>query len=304
MADNDVKNQFIKQLNISIMKNVITLLLAIILIIPATLTSQNSTLKDRSGNSVNLELSKSSVRNKGLEINDGSFVSYKEIHTIESNNFDVYEKLMRKTSRDVYSHIRINFTGDENVYAKRLEKLKERRTGADVARAAGGIMTILGVLSGNRDLAAAGLVTNAAGRVARDINDDRTTDTQNAMLNDLDRRTSSKAPKKARVQSEREILETKYGKENIQSLEQLIDKDHDKAMAYANVASLSDDANQRLASVWLKAMIEKDQGNDPAAEKESEKLVVLEPEMESVEQVKKELTVLMNELNEIRKSEM
>ncbi len=285
------------------MKNLLSILLTIILITPSVMMSQNTTLKDWSGNSYDLDLTKSSVRNRGLEIQDGTFINFKDLHTIDSKNFEVYEKLVRKTRKTEYSHVKVNFTGDGNIYAHRLEQLRGRRAGADAARAAGGIMAILGVISGNRDLTAIGMTTNAAGRIARNINDDRTTDTQTAMLNDLDRKVNSSDRNKAPEESEQDLLEKTYGKENVESLEELIDGNHEKALAYANVASLSDDANHRVSSVWLKAMIEKDQGNVEAADNAMKQLVAMEPDIENTEQVKKEISALMKELHEIRRSE-
>ena len=91
-------------------------------------------------------------------------------------------------------------------------------------------MTILGVLSGDRGLTAAGLATNAAGRIARDVNDDKTSSTQTAMLNELDQRT------KATEQENEELkLKKAYGDENIEGLKALIDKNYDRALALANV---------------------------------------------------------------------
>jgi len=212
---------------------------------------------------------------------------------------------MNKTNKRAYQHVEIVFTGDENAYSKRLEKLKNNRTGADVARAAGGIMTIIGILSGDRSLTAVGVATNAAGRVARNINDDRTMDTQTAMLNDLDQRTKEQqaAAIEEKVESDEEWMRKEYGKENVDGLIELVDGDHDKAMAYANVGELSKDANHRLSAMWLKAMIEEDRKNKEEANKYFEQLVTFDPEIKDVKEAEKEVHMLLEEVEDLRNQE-
>jgi hypothetical protein len=92
------------------------------------------------------------------------------------------------------------------------------------------------------------------------------------------------------------------GPENVEGLIALLNKDHEKALALANVGETSKDANHRLAAVWLKAIIYADQGKNQELEKEYERLIVLDPEVDSVEDGKNWMKILLDEVNELRKS--
>ena len=59
---------------------------------------------------------------------------------------NAYEEATKRAGKKYNKHIKVDYTGEGNVHALKLDKLKRKRGGADVARAAGGIMTILGVL--------------------------------------------------------------------------------------------------------------------------------------------------------------
>lgn len=261
--------------------------------------AQQLNMVEKTGTAHEIAYRGSTVNSKGLKLDDGSKVGYDAIDNISTANFEAYERLMKKAPRS--DDLTIEFTGDQNAYSMRLEELRKRRSGADVARAAGGIMTILGVITGDRDLTAAGLATNAAGQVARAVNDDNTSNTQTAMLNDIDQRTREQESKQEVEESEIDFMHKEYGKENVDGLIELIDRNHDKALAYANVGELSKDANHRVASVWLKAMIEQDRGDNDAAEEQYERLVTLEPDMKDSGDVKKETKNLLKEVDEIRK---
>lgn len=280
--------------------------------------AQQVDIVDRNGEQHSVQYSSKSLTGKGIYLDDGTLLKYKDINKISTADFDAFDRISRKTAKQSNQHIELVFTGDENVYAKQLESLRKKRTGADVARAAGGVMMILGVLSGDRGLTAAGLATNAGGQIARSVNDDRTSNTQTAYLNDLDRRTreQEEARKKAEMEAEElkekhieadpydiEVLRKEFGKENVDGLIELVDGNHDKALAYANVGELSEDANHRISSVWLKAMIEEDREDKEAAKKEYERLITLEPDIETVKDAEKETHLLIKELNEIRKGE-
>lgn len=261
--------------------------------------AQKLDMVEKTGTTHEVAYRGSTVNSKGLKLNDGSKVGYDAIEKISTANFDVYEKLIKKTPK--LEGLTIEFTGDQNAYASRLEELRKRRSGADAARATGGMMTILGVISGNRDLTAAGLATSAAGQVARVVNEGNTSNTQTAMNNDMEQRNKGQESEIDQEEVEIELMRNKFGKENVDGLIELVDGNHDKAQAYANVGELSKDANHRVASVWLKAMIEQDRGDKDAAEEQYERLVTLEPDMKDSGDVKKETKNLLKEVDEIRK---
>ncbi|GGZ71871.1 hypothetical protein [Algibacter mikhailovii] len=272
-----------------------TFLIAFLFILTAT--AQSILVNKSDGTSENIAYNHKTLLNKGLQNDKGSIINFQEISAISTSDFDAYDEILRKTQRRA-SHVKVEFTGDMNKYSARLEKLKRNRDGADVTRGVGGIMSIIGVLSGDRELTAAGIAVNGVGSIARDINDDRTADTQTAMLNELDNRT--KKPEK-QTESEEDQLRKDYGEENVDGLKELISRNYEKAMAYANVGELSKDANHRLAAMWLKAMIATDQNLEVAANKEYSKIVTFDPEIKDIKDAQKETTHLLNELETLRR---
>lgn len=273
-------------------KQILTVLIAILITFQAI--ADNVLVIEKSGQETTYDISKSDIKSKGINSGEESIVYFENIKEVSTSNFDLYEKLINKTQKK-YTHLKVEFTGDANVHSLRLEKLRKRRTGADVTRAAGGVMMILGVLSGDRGLTAAGLATNAAGRIARNVNDDKAMDTQTAMLNDLDKRT-----KAAEAKVEETELKEAYGVENIEGLKALIDKKYDRALALANVGETSEIEDHKLSGVYLKAMIAADQNNQEQAEKEYNRMVEMDSEIETLKEAQDEITGLMRHLETLR----
>ncbi|WP_136479809.1 hypothetical protein [Cognatitamlana onchidii] len=261
-----------------------------------TVSAHNIIINKKDGTTEQVAYSYKTLLNKGIQNNNGSIISFTEINAISTSDYETYEKIFRKTQRRA-SHIEVEFTGDMNAYSARLEKLKRNRDGADVASGIGGVMSIIGVLSGDRQLTAAGIAVNGAGRIARDINQDRTMDTQTAMLNELDKRTTAE---ENASESEELSLRNTYGDDNVNALKELLDNNHEKALAYVNVASLSKDANHRVSAMWLKAMVLKDQGSTAESKHVFEQLVLLDPEMKDINQVEQETTTLLQEVEKLR----
>lgn len=264
--------------------------------------SQTIKIEYRKGGSENVVYKGSTATGKGIKMDNGELVRFTELSLISTDNFDAFDKIFRK-SDNRYPHLKVEFTGDKNAYSLQLEKLRKRRTGADVTRAAGGVMTILGVLSGDRGLTAAGLATGAAGQIAREVNNDKTSNTQSAMLNDLDHRSKESAEQKAEEpeKTEEQMLRDEYGNENVDGYIELLDNNHEKALAYANVGELSKDANHRLVAMWLKALIVADQDKD--AEEVYKKLVTFDPEIADINEAKKEINLLLEEVEELRREQ-
>jgi hypothetical protein len=268
-----------------------------------SVVSQTISISYPNGGSEEVKYKGSTATGKGIKKNNGELVRYTELSLISTSDFDAFNKIFQK-SENRYPNLKVEFTGDKNAYSIQLEKLRKRRTGADVTRAAGGFMTILGVLSGDRGLTAAGLATGAAGQIAREVNNDKTSNTQTAMLNDLDERTKDTGQKaKEPEKSEEDLMREEYGDENVNGLIELIDKNYEKAIAYANVGELSKDANYRLSAMWLKAIIAADQDNETDAQKAYERLVTFDPEISDTKEAKNEIVILLEELEEIRTGE-
>ncbi len=285
------------------MKNIVIWFVFIFGFYVQNVVSQTIDISYREGGSEEVIFRNSTATGKGLKLNNGELVRYTDLSLISTDHFEAFDKIFRKTDNR-YPHLKIEFTGDENAYSIQLEKLRKRRTGADVTRAAGGIMTVLGVLSGDRGLTAAGLATGAAGQIAREVNNDKTSSTQTAMLQDVDQRTTeSKQKAQEPEKSEEDLMREEYGDENVDGLIELIDKNYEKALAYGNVGELSKDANYRLSAIWLKALIAADQDNELNADKEYARLVTFDPEIKDTTEAKKEIKILLEELEEIRTAE-
>lgn len=282
------------------MRTIKKIVALIILIGGFMANAQTISIVEIDGKSHEIPYNNKTFINKGVQLNNNKTLAYNNISKISTSDFDAYDKAMRKIRKEDFPDLVIEFTGDQSVYALQLEKLKKRRTGADVTRAAGGILTIIGVLSGDRGLTAAGIATNAAGRIARDVNDDKTNDAQTAMLLDLEKE-RKKNENKNKGGTEDEELRKYYGNENVDGLEALIVGNHEKALAFANVGELSDDANYRLSAIWLKALIAADQNNDQEAKKEYERLVTFDPEIKNIEEAQKETEYLLSEVDYYRK---
>ena len=274
------------------LKQILTIAMA--LIISFSALANNVEVIKTNGQQTSLEIDKNDIRGKGIKTDNESMIYFEQINEVSTADFEIYEKLMNKTQKH-YSQLKVEFTGDENLYSLRLEKLRKRRVGADVTRAAGGVMMILGVLSGDRGLTAAGLATNAAGRIARNVNDDKTSNNQTAMLNELDQRTKAAEDKNKEAE-----LKEAYGNENIEGLKALLDKNYDRALALANVGETSEIEDHKISAVYLKAMIAVDQNNEEQAELEYIRMTELNDEMDDVSEAKDEIARLTIEMNKLR----
>ena len=259
--------------------------------------AQTITFQTKDGNSREIEFSNKTLGGKGIMIHPDELIEYSEIEKISTADFKTYEKISKKVSKKSNRHIKLIFTGDQNVYALQLDKLQKKRTGAHAARAAGGILAIIGAISGDRDLYAAGMVTYGVGTVAKDINTEKTMATQNKAIYDLQNNQN-----KPKEETEEEQYRREYGNENIDAFLALLDKEYDRALALANAGETSKDANHRLTAIWVKATIATEQQNMEVAEKEYERLVIFDPEINSIEEVGETMEIIIEEVEKMRES--
>lgn len=273
-------------------KQVFTVLITILISVSSI--ANNIQIVEKNGQNSSIEIDRNDIKNKGIKSGNEAMIFFENIDAVSTDDFDIYEKLIGKTQKH-YNDVSVNYTGKGNIHSLRLEKLKKKRTGADVARGAGGVMMILGVLSGDRGLTAAGIATNGAGRIARDINDDKTSNTQTEMLNDLEKRTRA-----AEAQNEEAKLKQAYGDENIEGIKALIEKNHERALALANVGETSHIEDHKISAIYLKAMIANDQNNLEQETIQYKRMVEAISEIKDEEDAKKEIASLMIELNSLR----
>ncbi|MDG1804844.1 hypothetical protein [Flavicella sp.] len=236
------------------------------------------------------------IGSRSIKLNSKEKLAYEDVKKISTDFFDAYERAMKKLGKEKYKHIEIEFTGDENIYALQLEKLQSKRLGIETTRAAGGLLTLIGVLSGDRQLTSAGLLTSYIGDTNSMENNQKSIAVQTEMLKDLDERTKANTEEK----TEKEILEATYGKENVAPIETLLNRNYKKAEALATVGELSENKDYQLAAVWVKALIAKEQGNTQKVSEEYQRLLALETNLTSEKELEKEIQILLKELNSLR----
>lgn len=273
-------------------KSILAVLLT--MVISTSVLAGNIVIVEKNGQKKETNVELRDVKNKGVKTGSEAMTYFENISSVSTANFELHERLLKKTERR-YKHVKINYTGSKNLHSLRLEKLNRKKKGSDVTRAAGSIMTIIGILSGDRNLTAAGVATNVVGHVAKDNNQRKTNNVHTEMLNDLDRRTKE-------VEAENEELKLKqaYGVENVEGLKALVDKKHEKAMALANVGELSENEDFKLSAVYLKALISADMDDESNLEQQLERIVNLDNEVDSYTEAEKEVNILLEEVNKLR----
>ena len=258
--------------------------------------SQTLKVVNKAGQELQLDYVKQMVKNSGIEVKKGQFQEYRDISYIGTDNIDAYERVMRKAGKKENKHLNIDFTGDGSAYAARLKKLQENRAKANIASGAGGLLMLVGAISGDRDIYDAGRVTLAAGVVAGAVNSQRTLETQNNAI----MANQNQAKKDSHAANEEQRLRQEVGDENVEAILELIDRNYERAIAFANVAEISKDANHRVSASWVKAIIYADSGQQELLQKEYEKLVILDSEVSSVENAEKWMVIFLLDLEDLR----
>ncbi len=275
------------------LKNIITIILITFTV--AVTQAQGILVTLKNGEEQTIEYKNYTISGKGIETDNGEILEYRKVASISTKDFKAYEKASKRSEKNGSKHIKVEFTGDRSAHLEKLQKLENRRNGAHVARGAGGLLAIIGAISGDRDLYNAGMVTYGVGTIAKDINTDKTIATQNQMLNDLHQNQNKQ-------ETEEEQYRREYGNENVDAVIALLDNDHNRAMALASAGETSKDANYRLSAMYVKAIIAVDMNNEEEAKKAYEKVVTFDPEVENVKEAKKEVKILVEELNNLRSS--
>ena len=272
------------------------LVVFIFLLVSGAISAQELKIVTKAGQELQAKYIKNRVKNKGIEVYKGQMVYYSDLSYIGTDDIDAYERVMRKAGKKENEHLNIDFTGDGSAYTERLRKLRENRAKANIATGAGGLLMLVGAISGDRDVYDAGRVTLAAGVVAGAVNSQRTLETQNNAI----MANQNQQMKESQAASEEQRYRQEFGNENVDGLLELIDRNHERAIAFANVAETSKDANHRVAASWLKAMAYADSGREEELQKEYEKLVILDSEVDSVDAAGKWMVVLLGDLEDLR----
>lgn len=261
--------------------------------------AQTLIVDTKDGRELRVSYVKNTLRKAGVALDSGEVLDFGEVTKISTDRFDAYERAVKLTGRKRARHVTVAFTGKEDVNVLRLRKLEKKRKGAGAARGAGGFMMLLGALSGNRDVYAAGLTTYGVGTIVRDVNTDKMIATQNEAIANLTSRQERPSGHGKKLSLEDEYRRD-WGNEVVDGVIALVDGNHERARALASAGETSSDANHRVAAVWLTAIIAADQGDTEAAEKEYERLVILDPELGSVEQGRELMKRLLADLSALR----
>ncbi len=268
----------------------------VVMLCASVISAQTITVATQDGKTTEVSYQNGTLKKRVVVLDSGERLEYTRIESISTDDFDAYEEAVARTSRQDYQHVTVRFTGKEDVNTLRLQKLEKKRRGAGTAQGAGGFLMLLGVLSGSRQIAAAGVGTYGIATVVKDANTDKTIAAQNQAIRDL----QAQQKKLSEADSLEEQFRIAYGDENVDGLIALIDNNHQRALAFATAGETSEDANYRLSAVWLKTIIYADQGDREAVEKEYDRLIVLDPEVSSVEDADRWMELLLEDLEEMR----
>lgn len=278
------------------MKSIKSIIIAVVLVCSGIIANAQDILVSlKNGEQHEISFSNRTLTGRGLELNNGEIIDYIKISKISTDDFKAFEVASRRSEKKGSKHINVEFTGDQNVYALQLEKLHKRRTGAHAARATGGVLAIIGALSGDRDLYAAGMVTYGVGTIAKDINTEKTINAQTQAIVDLQNNQSQPVQ-----ETEEELMRKEYGNESVDAIIALLNNEHERASALATAGETSKDANHRLSAMYVKAIIAADSGDENEATKAYEKLVTFDPEIADANQAAEETKYLVEELNKMR----
>lgn len=258
--------------------------------------AQTITVTTKDDKRLEIPYVKDTIRKNYLDAGSGGKLTCADVKKISTDHFEAYERAMVRTSRKICKDVKVVFTGDENIYAKQMEKLQKARKRAHNARGAGGIMMLIGALAGSRELVAAGAVTYGAGNIARDVNTEKTLAVQNQAILELQEKQQAES-QAVRLEAE---LRREYGNENVDGLIALIDGNHRRALALALAGETSPDPVHQLGALWLIGMIHADQKDEAALEADYERIAADDPEIDSVQQATKEIASLMADLASIR----
>lgn len=101
-------------------------------------------------------------------------------------------------------------------------------------------------------------------------------------------------------QNEGDQLVAQFGKDNIEAYYALVANNHARANALAGAGELSSDANHRVTAVWIKAMVAVDQQDGASANQEFDRLIVLDPIVDTRDQARMETDRLVVEMRKER----
>ena len=98
-----------------------------------------------------------------------------------------------------------------------------------------------------------------------------------------------------------EDLDMAFGKDNVQSYYALRSCEHKRAYLLAEAGETSQDANHRITAMWMQAIIAVDNRDRERANKEFERLIIFDPDIDTKEQARMETDRIVLELRKERR---
>ena len=196
-----------------------------------------------------------------------------------------------------------------NSFSQTGEKMKKGAgNGAALGALAGVIFGNGNILADAADGAVRGAATGAAvglisGEVEKSKNKKAREEIQHQM--DLEKhememeRHQMELDKQGQQNSEQDLV-TKFGRDNVEAYNALLNQNHARAKALAGAGELSNDANHRIVAVWVKAMIAVDQKDAETANAEFDRIIELDPIIDTRDQVRIEVDKLVLEMRKER----
>jgi len=103
------------------------------------------------------------------------------------------------------------------------------------------------------------------------------------------------------TKSEREILEQAFGRDVVESYYALRACEHTRAEALAKAGETSQDANHRLAAIWVLAMTAVDNKDYDRADQEFDRLITFDPDIDTRDQARMETDRVVLEMRRERR---
>ena len=182
-----------------------------------------------------------------------------------------------------------------NGFSQTGEKMKK---GAGDGAALG---ALAGVIFGNGNVlddAARGAVTGAAaGATVGFISGETEKGRNRRATRDAEQK---RFQEEQRQQQEEHQLNAQFGEDNVAAYYALLGENHARANALATAGETSTNKNHKLAAVWIKAMIAVDKQNNEEANKEFDRLISIDPIIDTREQAKIETDKLVLEMRKER----
>ena len=203
-------------------------------------------------------------------------------------------KNLSKILKAVFS-LALLFTMVISGFSQTGEKMKKGAgNGAALGALAGVIFGSGNILTDAADGAVKGAATGAAvGLISGEVEKSKNKKAEKEQQRQVEQQNQQ-------IQNSEHQLISQFGRNNIEAYYALVDQNYTRTNALAGAGELSNDANHRVVAVWIKAMVAVDQRDRESANKEFDRLIVLDPIVDTRDQVSIEIDKLVLEMRKER----